>query len=193
MLSYLGTKENEVRKEDQEILVDKLQAVETADLAFSELVASFQKPIYFYVRRMVLDHDDANDITQNVFIKAWKGVANFRKESLLSTWLYRIATNETCTFLAKKKRIAGLPFEQIEHSLSSTLEADVYYDGDDIQRKLQTAIALLPEKQKAVFIMKYFEEKKYTEIAEITSTSVGALKASFHHAVKKIEEFLKED
>ncbi|MFT4679437.1 MAG: RNA polymerase sigma-70 factor (ECF subfamily) [Flavobacteriales bacterium] len=181
-----------MKKEDQEILVARLQSSETADLAFSEMVKIFQRPIYFFVRRMVLDHDDANDVTQNVFIKAWKGLPKFRSESMLSSWLYRIATNESITFLNKKKKIAGVPLDSIEHSLSANLEADVFYDGDEIQRKLQTAVALLPDKQKAVFIMKYFEEKKYTEIAEITSTSVGALKASFHHAVKKIEQFLIE-
>ena len=142
---------------------------------------------------MVLDHDDANDIAQNTFIKAWKGLDNFRSESKFSTWLYRIATNESITFLHKQKKIKGIPFEDVEHALSSSLEADVHYNGDEIQRKLQTAIANLPNKQKAVFIMKYYEEKKYKEISDITGTSVGALKASYHHAVKKIEDFLTLD
>jgi len=161
--------------------------------AFGHIVRQFQQPIYFYIRRMVLDHDDANDIAQNTFIKAWKGLENFRSESKLSTWLYRIATNESMTFLNKQKKVKGIPFKDVEYMLSSSLEADVHYNGDEIQRKLQTAIANLPDKQKAVFVMKYYEEKKYKEISEITGTSVGALKASFHHAVKKIEDFLKTD
>lgn len=161
--------------------------------AFGHIVRQFQQPIYFYIRRMVLDHDDANDIAQNTFIKAWKGLENFRSESKLSTWLYRIATNESITFLNKQKKIKGIPFDDVEYALSKSLEADVYYSGDEIQRKLQCAIATLPEKQKAVFVMKYYEEKKYDEISEITGTSVGALKASYHHAVKKIENFLTKD
>ena len=161
------------------------------DKAFRAIVQQFQRPVYFYVRRMVLDHDDANDVTQNVFIKAWKGLDNFRSDAKISTWLYRIATNESITFLNKQKKIMGVPLDQVEHSLGEKLHADVHYNGDEIQRKLQAAIATLPEKQKAVFVMKYYEEKKYDEISEITDTSVGALKASYHHAVTKIEKFLK--
>lgn len=161
--------------------------------AFNLIVIQYQERIYFFIRRMVLDHDDANDVTQNVFIKAWKGLEKFREDSKLSTWLYRIAMNESITFLNKKKKIAGVPFDEVEYGLSGSLEADVYYDGDEIQRKLQTALSTLPEKQKAVFIMKYYEDRKYNEISEITGTSVGALKASFHHAVNKIEKFLKEE
>lgn len=161
--------------------------------AFNLIVLQFQERIYFFIRKMVLDHDDANDVTQNVFIKAWKGLDSFRGDSKLSTWLYRIATNESITFINKRKKIAGVPLDEVAYGLSKSLEADVYYDGDEIQRKLQTALATLPAKQKSVFIMKYFEDKKYKEISEITGTSVGALKASFHHAVNKIEEFLKSD
>lgn len=161
--------------------------------AFNLIILQYQERIYYFIRRMVLDHDDANDVAQNVFLKAWKGLDSFREESKLSTWLYRIATNESISFINKKKKIAGVPFDEVEYGLSKSLEADVYYDGDEIQRKLQTALATLPQKQKAVFVMKYYEDKKYDEIAEITGTSVGALKASFHHAVKKIENYLKED
>lgn len=154
------------------------------------MLKQFQKPIYYYVRRMVLDHDDADDITQNTFIKAWKGLANFRGESKISTWLHRIAYNESISFINSSKRIGKVEIGNVESELTPHLQQDVMYSGDEIQMKLQTALATLPEKQKAVFIMKYYEEKKYDEISEITGTSVGALKASFHHAVTKIETYL---
>jgi RNA polymerase sigma factor (sigma-70 family) len=158
--------------------------------AFEHLVDSYQKPVYFFIRRMVLDHYDADDVTQNTFIKAWRGLDNFRGDSKLSTWLFRIATNEAITFINKRKKLMGISLDDVEHALPIALQSDVLYDGDEIQQKLQAAIATLPEKQKAVFILKYYEEKKYTEIAEITGTSVGALKASYHHAVNKIEKFI---
>ncbi|MDZ4752154.1 MAG: sigma-70 family RNA polymerase sigma factor [Flavobacteriales bacterium] len=158
--------------------------------SFALLIDAYQKPIYYFIRKMVLDHDDAADISQNTFIKAWKAFGSFRGESKISSWLYRIAYNESITFINKEKRLGKVRLEDVEEFLSKSLEADVHYNGDEIQKKLQTAMALLPEKQKAVFIMKYFEEKKYVEISEITGTSVGALKASFHLAVKKIEDYL---
>jgi RNA polymerase sigma factor (sigma-70 family) len=161
-----------------------------AGKSFALLIDTYQKPIYFFIRKMVLDHDDADDIAQNTFIKAWKAFADFRGDSKIGTWLYRIAYNESITFINKEKRLGKVRMDDVEAYLSKSLEADVYYQGDEIQKKLQTALALLPEKQKAVFIMKYYEEKKYEEIADITGTSIGALKASFHLAVKKIEEFL---
>jgi RNA polymerase sigma-70 factor (ECF subfamily) len=161
-----------------------------AGKSFGLLIDTYQRPIYYFVRKMVLDHDDADDITQNTFIKAWKAFSGFRGDSKIGTWLYRIAYNESISFINKEKRIGKVRLDDVEAGLSKSLEADVFYDGDEIHLKLQTALALLPEKQKAVFIMKYYEEKKYEEIAEITGTSVGALKASFHFAVKKIEEFI---
>lgn len=161
--------------------------------AFATLVDQYQRQVYYYVRKMVLDHDDANDVTQQVFIKVWKALDKFKGESKLTTWMYRIAMNESISFLNKQKRIANVPLDQVEHSLSQSLEADVYFDGDAIERKLQTAVALLPTKQKAVFVMKYFEAKPYAEISDITGTSVGALKASYHHAVQKIEKFITQD
>jgi RNA polymerase sigma-70 factor, ECF subfamily len=139
---------------------------------------------------MVLNHDDADDLTQITFIKAWRGLQDFRGEARISTWLHRIAYNESINFINSRKRINNVPLDSVEYDLGRSLQEDVLYDGNEIQLKLQTAMATLPEKQKAVFIMKYFEEKKYDEIAEITGTSVGALKASFHHAVTKIEAFL---
>ncbi len=173
-------------------LVQMLQHESQRKKAFEWIVRLNKEQIYFHIRRMVLDHDDANDVTQNTFIKAWKGLSNFRAESKISTWLYRIATNESITFLEKRKRISGVAFDEVEHKLASTLESDHYFDGDHIERTLQTAIATLPEKQKAVFLLRYYDEMPYQEISEITGTSVGGLKASYHHAVQKIEQFISK-
>lgn len=150
-----------------------------------------QQRVYFFVRRMVLDHEDAADVTQNVFLKAWKGIERFRGDSKMSTWLFRIAHNEAITFLNKKNKLMGISMDDIEHGLHAQLEADVHYDGDEIQAALQVAIASLPEKQKAVFIFRYYENLPYSEIAEATGTSMGALNASYHHAAKKIEEHIR--
>lgn len=159
--------------------------------AFELLLDAYQKPIYFYVRKIVLSHDDANDVSQQVFIKAWTGLKNFKGESRLSTWLYRIAFNESITFLEKRKRIIGVDLQQSSHQLPQVLMRDEWYAGDEIHAKLMAAVAILPEKQKEVFILKYFEEKKYDDISAITGTSIGALKASYHHAVSKIEAWIK--
>lgn len=155
-------------------------------------IRQFQKPIYYYIRRMVLSHEDADDLTQQVFIKAWRSIDTFRGESKLSTWLYRIAHNESISFLRSSKRIMGVDASTLEQSLGKSLQEDVLFSGDEIQARLQTAIALLPEKQKTVFIMRYYDDLKYEEMADITGTSVGALKASYHHAVQKIEAYLTE-
>jgi len=173
-------------------LLELLQNPAQRNAGVSEFVRQYQKPIYYYIRRMVLSHDDADDLTQQVFIKAWKGIDGFRGESKLSTWLYRIAHNECISFLRSAKRVLNVDAADVEHALGNALQADVLFTGDEIQAKLQTAIALLPEKQKAVFIMRYYDELKYEDMAEITGTSVGALKASYHHAVQKIETFLTE-
>jgi len=159
--------------------------------SFSILVKENQEKVYFFVRRMVLDHDDTNDVVQNTFIKAWKGIHSFRQEAKFSTWLTRIAYNESINFIQKRNRQNNIPIDEYSSNLPSVLEADKYYSGDDIQKLLQSALASLPEKQKAVFIMKYYKELKYDDISEITGTSVGALKASYHLAVKKIEKILK--
>ena len=155
-------------------------------------IRQFQKPIYYYIRRMVLSHEDADDISQIVFVKAWRAIDSFRGESKLSTWLFRIAHNECISFLRSSKRLMSVDASQVESDLGSALQSDVLFSGDEIQAKLQTAIALLPEKQKAVFIMRYYNDINYEEMAEITGTSVGALKASYHHAVHKIEAHLTE-
>lgn len=140
-----------------------------------------------------MNHDDADDIMQNVFIKVWKNVEGFREDSTLYTWLFRIATNESLSFLQKQRKQSVFSMNEISDHLVESLESDKYFDGDDLQKKLQMAVIQLPEKQRLVFNMKYFEEMKYEEISVILQTSVGALKASFHHAVKKIEEYFDKD
>ena len=142
---------------------------------------------------MVIDHDDADDLVQDVFIKVWKHVGNFREDAQLYTWIYRIATNECLNFLRKKKNKFFLPIHDVQHELSEKLNASDYIDGDEIQLKLQKALLKLPNKQRLVFNMKYFDDMKYEEISEITETTVGSLKANYHHAVKKIEAFLKNN
>lgn len=158
--------------------------------AFNLIVRKHQESVYWLVRRMVVSHDDANDIVQEVFIKAWQGLPSFRKDAALFTWLYRIATNESLSFLKKKKTRFMLPLIDASKQLEETLEADVYYRGSDIETKIQKAILKLPDKQRAVFNMRYHDEMKYEDMAEVMGTSVGALKASYHHAVKKIEKYI---
>lgn len=161
--------------------------------AFNLIVRQYQKKVYWHIRRIVIDHDDANDVVQNVFIKVWRGLDNFKEDSKLYTWLYRIATNESITFLKQKRGSAFVSFDDMANHLSASLEDDPYFKGDAIQRKLQQAILTLPEKQRIVFNMKYFDEMKYDDMSEVLGTSVGALKASYHHAVKKIEEYLTKN
>jgi len=177
---------------DQEIFA-KWDAGDSKEDAFKLLVATYQEKLYWHIRRMVHFHDDADDVVQNTFIKVWRNFDKFKRESKLYTWLYRIATNESLTFLQKKKRKGTVALETDDYNLGAELKSDAYFDGDEIQIKLQQAIAILPEKQKAVFNLRYYEEMKYDEMSEVLDTSVGALKASYHHAVKKIEKFLKED
>ena len=172
-------------------LINRFRNGDNPSYAFNLLVRKYQERIYWHVRRMVIDHEDANDITQEIFIKVWKNLDSFREEANLYTWIYRIATNETLNFLKKKRTRFFVPLVDVEHQLSNSLESDVHYSGDEIQLTLQKALLSLPEKQRLVFNMKYFEEMKYEDISEVTGTSVGALKASYHHAVKKIEGFVK--
>ncbi|MBL0342815.1 MAG: sigma-70 family RNA polymerase sigma factor [Bacteroidetes bacterium] len=159
--------------------------------AFNLLMRRYQQKVYYHIRRIVIDHDDANDVVQNTFIKAWSGLTNFREDSQFFTWLYRIATNESLTFLKKKRTAFFIPIINVEKILAEKLESDSLISGDEIQLKLQKAILSLPEKQRLVFNMKYYDEMKYEEMSEVLGTSVGALKASYHHAVKKIEKFVK--
>lgn len=163
------------------------------ELAFNQLVIKYQERLYWHVRKIVIDHDDADDVLQNTMIKIWRSLATFRSESGLFTWLYRIATNEALSFLKLKKKKTLAPWVDVEQQMSESLEADPWFNGDDIQLQLQQAILKLPEKQRIVFNMRYFDEVKYEEMSEILGTSVGALKASYHHAVKKIESMLEGD
>lgn len=172
-------------------LINLFKNVESKENAFNLIVLKYRERMYWHVRKIVICHDDTHDIIQNTFIRAWNGLTNFREESQLYTWLYRIATNEALTFLNTKKRRFMLPIVDYERKLSDTLEADEYFNGDEIQLQLQKAILTLPEKQRLVFNMKYFDEMKYEDISEILGTSVGALKASYHHAVKKIEKYFE--
>lgn len=162
-------------------------------MAFEVLVSNYKERLYWHVRRIVLNHDDADDVLQNTFIKVFRNIDSFKGDSKLFSWMYRIATNEALSFLNQKSKKLGLSNVEYQESIVHNLKADVYFEGDEIQLKLQKAIAALPEKQKLVFNMKYFEDLKYEEISEILDTSVGGLKASYHLAVKKIEAFLKED
>ena len=176
--------------EDSEI-VEKFSRENTRHEAFNLLLIKYQKKIYWHIRRLVIDHDDADDLVQDVFIKIWKNLANFRGDSQLFTWIYRIATNESITFLNRKKLRSSVSLNDSKGmDLTETLADSPYFDGDKAQMKLQKAILSLPEKQRLVFNMKYFDDLKYEEISEILGTSVGALKASFHIAVKKIEQIL---
>jgi RNA polymerase sigma-70 factor (ECF subfamily) len=161
--------------------------------AFELIVKKYQQKLYWHIRKIVISHDDADDVLQNTMINAYYGLENFREDASLYTWLYRIATNEALTAIKRKKRQAFLNFEAVSQQLEKILIEDDYINGDEIQIKLQKAILELPEKQRLVFNMKYFDEMKYEDISEILKTSVGALKASFHHAVKKIEKYLKEN
>lgn len=175
---------------DDKELLEKIRNPETRDYGFNMLVRTYQQKVYWHIRKMVIDHDDADDLTQEVFIKIHKYINNFREDSQLYTWIYRISTNECLSFLQRKKRRFFLPIGDVSKELASKLDSAVYISGDEIQLKLQKALLTLPDKQRMVFNMKYFDDMTYEAISEITGTSVGALKASFHHAVKKIEEFL---
>lgn len=177
----------------EETLVAQLKDRKSQGKAFEVLVNTYKERLYWHIRRIVLDHDDADDVLQNTFIKVFRNIDNFKGDSKLYSWLYRIATNEALSFLKSKSRKMGRSSEALQQSLANQLESDVYFEGDEIQLQLQRAIATLPEKQKLIFNMKYFEEMKYEEISEILETSVGGLKASYHLAVKKIQSFLKTD
>ena len=175
---------------DQQIL-DCLKDPSTKELAFRHLISKYKERLYWHIRKIVLNHDDTDDVLQNTFIKIWNGLDSFRAESSLFTWLYRIATNESITFLNQRKRKMMSSLTDENEYLVNNLESDTYFDGDQWQMLLQKAIAILPDKQRIVFNMKYFDEIKYGEMSEILETSVGALKASYHHAVKKVEEYVK--
>ena len=171
-------------------LLEQFRNGANPNFAFNLLVKKYQQKVYYHIRRMVIDHDDANDVTQNTFIKAWKGLSNFREDAKLFTWLYRIATNEALSFLRKKRTVLMVPIVNVERQLADKLMHDPLIKADQLQMRLQKAILSLPEKQRLVFNMKYYDEMKYEEMSAILGTSVGALKASYHHAVKKIEKYI---
>tara|TARA_R110000850_G_scaffold274635_1_gene412464 strand:+ start:97880 stop:98422 length:543 start_codon:yes stop_codon:yes gene_type:complete len=179
--------------QDEKAFLSELSNPKTQNDAFKKLLELYQKPLYFHIRNIVLNHDDTDDVLQNTFIKVFSNVKNFKGDSKLYSWMYRIATNESLTFLQQKAKKSGISNEEVQSKAINNLESDVYFEGDEIQLKLQKAIAILPEKQQLVFKMKYFEEMKYEEMSQILDTSVGALKASYHIASKKIEEFLKSN
>ena len=180
---------NETYNEEQ--LIEQLHDPKLCHVAFAKIVEKYSQGIYWQIRRMVFNHDDANDIMQNVFLKAWSNIDNFRGSAKLSTWLYKIAINESITFI-NKERARNEASADDDSFLLNNIEADPYFDGDEVQKKLQRAINSLPEKQRLVFNMRYYDEMKYEDISEILGTSVGALKASYHHALKKIESFFEE-
>ncbi|WP_375417781.1 RNA polymerase sigma factor [uncultured Hymenobacter sp.] len=175
--------------EDAEILL-KFQDPASRNLAFNQLVRKYQQKVYWHVRKLVIDHADADDLTQDVFVKVWENLANFRQDAQLFTWIYRIATNECLSFLGSKRRKFLLPLTDVGAELAAKLEADPALAGDEIELTLQKAILTLPDKQRLVFHLRYYDEMPYEQMAEITGTSVGALKASYHHAVRKVEDYV---
>jgi len=178
-----------VVKEKQ--LISALQSIEQKESAFRKLVSLYKERLYWHIRKIVIDHDDTDDVLQNTFIKVFKNIDRFKGDSKLFTWMYRIATNEAITFINKKVKQNNITFEDVKIQLISRLESDVYFEGDEIQLQLQKAIATLPQKQQLVFNMKYFENHTYENLSEILDTSVGGLKSNYHLAVKKITAFLK--
>lgn len=159
--------------------------------AFTAMIKKYQEKLYWHVRRMVIEHEDANDVLQNVFIRVWNGLENFREESQLYTWLYRIATNECLTYIEQQKKRSSVSLSDVESGLSNKIKADSHFDANRLEWKLQLAIQQLPEKQRIVFNLRYYDEMPYEEMSRVLETSEGALKASYHHAVKKIEDYFK--
>jgi RNA polymerase sigma-70 factor (ECF subfamily) len=175
--------------EDRELL-DLFRDASTKELAYTAIIKKFQERLYWHIRKMVVSHEDTNDMLQNVFIKVWKGLDNFREDSQLYTWLYRIATNECLTFLEQRKKKATMSLEDDENRLSNTIKADKNFDANKLEWKLQLAIQSLPEKQRLVFNLRYYDAMPYEKMSKILDTSEGALKASYHHAAKKIEHYI---
>ncbi len=174
---------------DQE-LIEQFRDPFTKERAFESIIKKYQERLYWHIRRMVIDHEDANDVLQNMFIKVWKSLDNFREESQLFTWLYRIATNESLTFISNQKKRKALSIDDEDHSMAYKLKSDEHFDANKLEWKLQLAIQSLPEKQRLVFNLRYYDEMPYEEMSKVLETSTGALKASYHHAAKKVEEFI---
>lgn len=176
--------------QDEEIL-SLFEQTDQKEKAFSLLVKKYQERLYWHIRRMLVNHDDTHDVLQNMFIKVWKGLANFRQDSSLYTWLYRIATNESLTFIEQQKKRMALSISDHEHAIGNLLKSEKGFDANKLEWKLQMAIQSLPEKQRIVFNLRYYDEMPYEEMSVVLETSVGALKASYHHAAKKIEDFIR--
>ena len=174
-------------------IIAQLRDPRRQSAAFEMVVRLYSERLYWQIRKMVLSHDDANDVLQNTFLKAWQGLGLFRGDAKLSTWLYKISINECITFLNKQRAQSKISIDDVDSFLLNKLESSEYIDGDETQMKLQQAVLTLPERQRLVFNMKYFEDMKYEEMSEVLGTSVGALKASYHHAVKKIEDFFSKE
>ena len=177
-------------EDDKELLL-MFRDPNTRENAYTRIIKKYQEKIYWHIRRMVVEHEDANDVLQNVFIRIWNGLMNFKEESQLYTWLYRIATNESLTFLENLKKRSAVSLSDVESGLENKVKADKYFDPNKLEWKLQVAIQQLPEKQRLVFSLRYYDELPYEEMSKILDTSEGALKASYHHAVKKIEDYIK--
>lgn len=175
--------------EDKDLLI-QFRNLATREEAFTVLMRKYQERLYWHIRRLVVQHEDANDVLQNVFIKVWKSLENFREDSQLFTWLYRIATNECLTALEQRKKRNTASLDDTENELASAVKADPHFDANRLEWKLQLAIQALPEKQRIVFTLRYYDEMPYQQMSEMLNTSEGALKASYHHAVKKIEDFI---
>ena len=178
---------------DEIALVEELQNIQTKEKAFRILIKKYKERLYWHIRKIVISHDDADDVLQNTFIKVFKGIDNFKQDSKLYSWMYRIATNESITFINKRARERNIDITEMKQKLVSNLQSDKWFSGNDIELILQEAVATLPEKQQLVFNMKYFDHMKYQEISEILGTTVGGLKASYFHAVKKIENYIKKN
>ena len=178
-----------VNTDDKELLY-RFKNAATKEQGFTDIIKKYQEKLYWHVRRMVVDHDDANDVLQNMFIKVWNALENFREDSQLYTWLYRIATNECLTFLEQQKKRSSVSLSDVENGLSNKLKSDTAFDANKLEWKLQLGIQKLPEKQRLVFNLRYYDEMPYEEMSKILDTSEGALKASYHHAAKKIEDFI---
>ena len=177
---------------EEKLLIEQLKNAQTQDKAFRELMSLYKERLYWHIRKIVISHDDTDDVLQNTFVKVYRSIDKFKAESKLYSWMYRIATNEAITFINKRAKESNIGISEMQHQLVDNLQADVYFDGNEIQIKLQKAVASLPQKQQLVFNMKYFDDMKYKDISDALETSVGALKASYHHAVKKIEKVLTE-
>ena len=178
-----------INRADDILLLQEFRIPATREKAFTRIIKKYQEKLYWHIRRLVIHHEDANDVLQNVFIKVWNGLDNFREDAQLYTWLYRIATNESLTYLEQQKKKSLVSIDN-EDSITAQLKSEKDFDANKIEWKLQMAIRQLPEKQRLVFNLRYYDEMPYEEMSRVLDTSEGALKASYHHAVKKIEDFI---